>query len=166
MYSLRKIISGGQTGVDQAALNAALELNIGCGGRCPPGRVCENGNIPGNLPLTETPVERSKIAPDIPRSLRTEWNVRDSDATLILKPPGLNDDKGTNWTLQCVEIYGKKSLILDPFENRSSNILREWLSTNQVRTLNIAGPDEKTCPGIGEKSYNFLLQALESQRTG
>src|SRR5215469_12366673 len=81
---LTRVISGGQTGVDQAALRAAASLGIATGGWCPPGRIAEDGVIPDHFPLTETPDERSADAPDIPRSQRTEWNVRDSDGTLLL----------------------------------------------------------------------------------
>jgi hypothetical protein len=161
MLTLKKIISGGQTGVDQAALNVALKLNISCGGWCPPGRLCENGKIPDNLPLVETPTERSERAPNTPRSLRTEWNVRDSDATLIIKPTKLNENKGINWTVQCIKIYGKISLVVDPFKRESIWEIHEWLRTNKIKTLNVAGPSENSFPGIGAKSFNLLLNVLQ-----
>ncbi len=82
MSQIRKVISGGQTGVDQAALRAAIALGISIDGWCPPGRICEHGVIPEEFPLKETPFERSEGAPGIPRSLRTEWNVRDSDGPI------------------------------------------------------------------------------------
>src|SRR5262245_7420096 len=102
MAKLRKILSGGQTGVDQAALRAAQKCGLSCGGWCPPGRECETGIIPLSFPLRETPRDRSPDAPEIPRSQRTQWNVRDSDATLILQPQSLEgQDPGTDWTKQC-----------------------------------------------------------------
>src|SRR5438876_4889366 len=70
------IVSGGQTGVDRAALDVALELGIPCGGWCPKGRRAEDGRIPLRYPLEETTLN---IYPQ-----RTEWNVRDSDGTLVL----------------------------------------------------------------------------------
>src|SRR5438309_682688 len=73
---LLRIISGGQTGVDRAALDAALACGVPCGGCCPQGRRAEDGPIAARYPLTETP------SPDYPP--RTERNVRDADATLIL----------------------------------------------------------------------------------
>ena len=73
-----KIISGGQTGVDRAALDVALELGLPCGGWCPRGRRAEDGPIDPRYPLTETPWD------GYPQ--RTEWNVRDADGTLILTP--------------------------------------------------------------------------------
>jgi hypothetical protein len=160
MMSLKKIISGGQTGVDQAALNAALTLNIECGGWCPPDRIYENGKIPNHFPLEETPIERSEAAPNVPRSLRTEWNVRDSDATLIVKPTNLKGNKGIDWTLQCIETYKKPSLIINPYEDDALIKMKEWLSKHKIKILNIAGPSENTYPGIGSQSYGLLLQAF------
>src|ERR1044072_8521121 len=93
-----KVISGGQTGVDQAALRAAEACGLEIGGWCPPGPESEDGAIPKRYPLRETPVERSRDAPDVPRSLRTEWNVRDSDAVLVLKAPSAQPlDPGSAW---------------------------------------------------------------------
>lgn len=158
---LKKIISGGQTGVDQAALNAALTLNFECGGWCPPDRICDNGKIPDYFPLEEAPFERSEAAPNIPRSLRTEWNVRDSDATLIVKPANLKGNKGIDWTLQCTVTYKKPSLIINPYENDALLKMKEWLIKHKIQILNIAGPSEKTCPGIGSLSYGLFLQAFK-----
>jgi len=74
--SLRKIISGGQTGVDRAALDAAMNLGIEIGGWCPRGRTALDGVIPAKYPLIETHGKSYQT--------RTKWNVRDSDGTLIL----------------------------------------------------------------------------------
>jgi hypothetical protein len=160
MNKVLRIISGGQTGVDQAALSAAIVSGLECGGWCPPGRLCENGRIPDRFPLIETPVERSPDAPDVPRSLRTEWNVRDAEATLILRPDTSYDDKGTDWTQVCAEKYGKKILIVNPFDLKAVDVLKKWLRENDIRILNVAGPSEKTYPGIAEQSQKILLQAL------
>ena len=74
-----EIVSGGQTGVDRAALDVALALGLACGGWCPRGRRAEDGPLPARYPLRETP---SASYPE-----RTEWNVRDSDGTLVLHRP-------------------------------------------------------------------------------
>src|SRR6266403_453164 len=120
MSKLTKVISGGQTGADQAALRAARECGLAIGGWCPPGRECEAGVIPPEFPLQETPRERSPDAPDVPRSQRTEWNVRDSDGTLVIRSGKVSHrplrgfgaassdaatDPGTQWTIQCAERY-------------------------------------------------------------
>lgn len=73
---LRKIVSGGQTGVDRAALEWALDFGLECGGWCPAGRIAGDGPIDGRFPPDETPGEGY--------SQRTEWNVRDSDGTVLL----------------------------------------------------------------------------------
>jgi Circularly permutated YpsA SLOG family len=162
MNTVKKIISGGQTGVDQAALNAAITLKLKFGGWCPPGKVCEAGKIPDYYHLKETPEERSKDAPDVPRSLRTEWNVRDSDATLVFMPPDLEGDKGTDWTIQCAIKYKRKFLIVDPDAKDAVNIIVEWLMTNKIIVLNVAGPSKNTVKGIGEKVYEVLLRTFRT----
>src|SRR2546425_4775996 len=115
MRRLNKIVSGGQTGVDQAALRAAKASGLSVGGWCPPGRLSEAGVIPSEFPLQETERERSPNAPDVPRSQRTEWNVRDSDATLVITAGGVSPseaapedrphDPGTQWAIQCAARY-------------------------------------------------------------
>ena len=91
---LRKIISGGQSGVDRAALDAALAAGLELGGWCPKGRRAEDGPIADRYPLNETDCESY--------ATRTRWNVRDSDATLILcdaEPAG-----GTALTIECCRL--------------------------------------------------------------
>src|SRR3954447_14624932 len=99
-FLIQRIVSGGQTGVDRAALDVALALGIPCGGWCPRGRGAEDGLIPERYPLVETPAADA--------SQRTRWNVRDSDGTLILawgEPTG-----GTLLTVQACRETGKPHL--------------------------------------------------------
>jgi Circularly permutated YpsA SLOG family len=156
---LSKVISGGQTGVDQAALRAAQDRGLGCGGWCPPGRECESGIIPARFPLQETLQDRSPDAPDVPRSQRTEWNVRDSDATLILRPL-LSEDPGTDWTARCAARFGRPLLVLDPGDPDAASAIRLWLSALEIRTLNVAGPSEGSMPGIGDRAHSLLVEVF------
>lgn len=160
---LDKVVSGGQTGVDQGALRAAAEFGIGIGGWCPPGRVCEGGLIPDIFPLEETPQERSEAAPAVPRSLRTEWNVRDSDATLVLWPSALQTrDAGTRWAIACAARFRKPLLTCDPGDVTEVERAREWIRRNAIRTLNVAGPSERTSPGIGSSTERFINDLFSS----
>jgi hypothetical protein len=100
---LLKVISGGQTGVDRGALDAALELGVECGGWCPPGRLAEDGKIPARYRLREMPVGEYLA--------RTERNVAEADGTLIIccgEPVG-----GTGETLEFCRATGKPHLIVD-----------------------------------------------------
>src|SRR5262245_38660861 len=128
-----KIISGGQTGVDRAALDAALELGIPCGGNCPRGRLAADGTIPDRYPLTE-------IASD-DYSVRTKANVLDADGTLILNY-GQSLTGGTAFTAEIASEFGKPLLIVDMNNPRYASEVVAWLHSNKIHTLNVAGPRE------------------------
>ena len=148
----RFIISGGQTGVDRAALDAATSLDIQIGGWCPKGRLAEDGKIPERYPLRETESE-DYVA-------RTRCNVRDSDATLILTIGPF--DHGTHITRQYVDMLGKQHRIVD-FEYLQDPVsILNWLLENQVRQLNVAGPREGNAPGIYDQSYRWLLKLFQT----
>jgi hypothetical protein len=159
---LAKVISGGQTGVDQAALRAALACGLARGGWCPPGRESESGPIPVDLPLAEAPRDLSSDAPDVPRSLRTEWNVRDSDATLVLRPAAAcgEGDPGTEWTLRCAAGLGRPVLVADPESPDAAERISRWIEVLRLRTLNVAGPAESKRPGIGALAERVLVRAF------
>ena len=161
MSALRKIMSGGQTGVDQAALRAAKDCGLEIGGWCPPGRECDGGVIPAEFPLKETPQDRSPNAPDVPRSQRSEWNVRDSDGTLAI---AAGDDAGTQWTIECAKRYQRPLLVCDVDDPAATEKIGQWLAANSIEVLNVAGPSESNAPGIAEKAYGLLKKVLPANR--
>jgi hypothetical protein len=152
---LTKIVSGGQTGVDRAALDVALEMGLPCGGWCPHGRRAEDGPIDARYPLTETPWH------GYPQ--RTEWNVRDSDGTLILTVGPA--DRGTALTVRLAERMHKPHLEVDLTAGTSAATVRDWARANRVHVLNVAGPRESSTPGIGEQARRFLREVISSAGT-
>ena len=128
-----RIVSGGQTGVDRAALDVAVSLGLPCGGWCPAGRRAVDGPIDRRYPLQETP------SSDYPQ--RTEWNVLDSDATLILAPRPLGG--GTALTAAVARRHDRPLLIADPAEAGAIEPTRLWIVERSIRTLNGAGPRER-----------------------
>lgn len=151
-YLPAKIVSGGQTGVDRAALDVAMSLEVPCGGWCPRGRRAEDGPIPERYPLTETP------SPEYVE--RTEWNVRDADATLVLTRGA--PTRGTAFTVELARQYDKPCRIVDLGKQSVSEpaATRRWLGRTRARTLNVAGPRESAHPGIYHEAREFLLALL------
>ena len=144
-----KILSGGQTGVDRAALDHALKYRITCGGWCPKGRLAEDGSIPLKYPLVETPTDKY---PE-----RTEWTIEHSDGTLIFTIRECFD-QGTLLTRQICRQYKKPCLVIDldhPHQSQYEKI-KSWVNESDIHTLNIAGPRESAIPGIYEKTMLFL----------
>jgi len=152
------ILAGGQTGVDRAAHRAAIEARTLCAGWCPPGREAEDGAIPPEFPLQSTPDGRSGFAPDIPRSQRTHWNVRDADALLVLNSRNHDPGPGTNFAIETARKLNRPVLIVDPHDAANIHFIRKWLAQNNVRILNIAGPAESTQPEIEATALAFLRQ--------
>lgn len=148
--ALVKIISGGQTGVDRAALDAALDLGIACGGWCPRGRLAEDGRIPERYPLREAPT------PSYPE--RTALNVRDSDGTLVLAwgPP----TDGTALTIHLAETMEKPCLVLDLMNAPDPDDARAWIAAHGIRTLNVAGPRASADPALQSTAYTWLVALL------
>ena len=142
--------------MDRAALDVSIRHQISHGGWCPPGREAEDGVIPARYELEETEVERSSYAPDIPRSMRTELNVKRSDGILILTTAVQPYDRGTNWTIKVAAIYRKPILILNPEQKEESYRAIAWLRLNRIEVLNVAGPAESCAPGIYSLTYAFL----------
>ncbi len=151
--TIRKIVSGGQTGVDRAALDAAIENNIPYGGWSPKGRKAEDGIIADKYLLEET------FTDDY--SERTKLNIRDSDGTLVfvLKTP-IEVTDGTNLTIKNAKTTKKPLLIIELSKNISADILSDWIEKNNIKVLNIAGPRESQSPGIYSSSFKFLHEFL------
>lgn len=146
-----RIVSGGQTGVDRAALEAALALGIAHGGWCPAGRLAEDGSVPSRYELQES---HSREYP-----VRTEQNVLDSDATLILYEGRLSG--GSLLTRRFCQRAGKPWLCVKIGRDAPQDV-QQWLRQQEPETLNVAGPRESTSPGIFDRSLAFLLKALSS----
>lgn len=146
---IRRIVSGGQTGVDRAALDVAMDLGIACGGWCPRGRRAEDGPIDARYPLEETP-SRSYVE-------RTERNVRDSNATLILARAPL--EGGTALTERLAREAHRPVLVVDPWA-RDFREFTSWLQEGRYEILNVAGPRESRAPGVYEAAVAFLENAL------
>ncbi len=147
-----KIVSGGQTGVDRAALDVGMALGLEVGGWCPRGRWAEDGPIPPQYPLTET---RSQNV-----HCRTQRNVETSTATLVVTrgaPMG-----GTRLTVEHAESIRRPLLVVDlacspdPVEDIVS-----WLHRVRPGVLNVAGPRESGAPGIGAQTAKLLAQVLQ-----
>ena len=133
-----KVVSGGQTGVDRAALDVGLTLGLIVGGWCPKGQRAEDGIIPNRYPLVETP------EPDY--ETRTRRNVEDSDGTLILNLGKL--DTGTAGTADHARKVGKPCLVVALEEGIDPDVFRAWLADNHIAILNVAGPRESKRPGV------------------
>lgn len=144
------IVSGGQTGVDRAALDAAIELRIPHGGWCPRGRLAEDGRIPDEYQLRESHSSEYPV--------RTEQNVLDSDATLILYRGRLSG--GTELTRRLAQQHRRPYLVVDLDGSPDAAEVRRWLEQQQVGTLNVAGPRESQSPGIGAIAREFVLRVL------
>ena len=145
-----KIISGGQTGVDRAALDAALKHGIECGGWCPAGRLDEFGKIPDRYPVKE--LEHGSFVE------RTMQNVTDSDVTVIIYLDKLRG--GTEQTVRfCIEQKRPHKLI-DAAEISAENAadsIFNLVRENKIDILNVAGPRQSEWPG----GYYYSFRALD-----
>jgi hypothetical protein len=145
-----KLVSGGQTGADRAALDFALAHGIPHGGWCPRGRLAEDGVVEGCYELKETP--------DGEYPQRTEWNVRDSDGTVIFSiAPELTG--GSKLTAELAAELGKPCLHLSEIRDRQNAgaRLRAFVTDHDIRVLNVAGPRASNEPAVAR----FVIETLE-----
>lgn len=161
---IKEIVSGGQTGVDRAALDIALELKIPHGGWCPYGRKAEDGIIPEKYNLKEAPPPSAdeELDPDAIYKKRTELNAKDSDGTLIIikdAPMG-----GTLYTIEMLEKHKKPYLIFTLSSPLEINDISSWVIKNNIYKLNVAGPRASQTPGIYDEAYNILNELLSQNQ--
>src|SRR3954452_16069827 len=146
-----RIISGGQTGVDRAALDVALEYGVACGGWGPAGRLDEHGRIPDRYPVMELPEGDSEA--------RTSQNVIDSDGTLIVHHGHLGG--GSRLTFDCCIEQNRPHLAIDAAAtpaDQALSALKRFVQSHPISTLNVAGPRETEWP----RGYQYVFGVLES----
>ena len=151
---IKKIISGGQTGADRAALDVAIALNIPHGGWIPKGRAAEDGRLPDKYELQEMP---SKSYPK-----RTEQNVIDSDGTIIISHGGLTG--GSALTMRLAKEHNRPCAHIDLDKlsiTEAVKFIMSWLVFNKVETLNAAGSRASKNPEIYLDTYHILGAVLK-----
>lgn len=152
---IERLISGGQMGVDRAALDLALARGLPCGGICPRGRRAEDGRIADRYPLTEARFSAYWW--------RTVGNVWQADATLVITrgaPAG-----GTRLTVRAARCLGRSLRVVDMaapgFDPEvAAAQIRQWLDAAGVRSLNVAGPRESQAPGIYDQVAALLERVI------
>ena len=146
-----KIISGGQTGVDRAALDVALKHGIECGGWCPAERLDEFGKIPDRYPVQELPEGGF--------TERTLQNVKDSDGTVVIYPGELRG--GTEQTVRfCIHLKRPHQLI-DASKisaEDATKLIADFVRKNKIGILNVAGPRQSEWP----EGYDYAFRALSA----
>ncbi len=150
---IKKIISGGQTGADQAALDVALEQGIPHVGWIPKGRKTENGPLPEKYQLQEMPTA------SYPK--RTEQNVIDSDGTMIITHGELSG--GSALTQRIALKYGRPCIHLDMYVfyiPDAVKAIKSWISRHKIQVLNVAGSRDSKDPGIYATTKEVLEAAL------
>ena len=155
MVRLERVVSGGQTGADQAALDVAIELGIPHGGWVPKGRKTERGALPAKYRLKEMPTG------SYPK--RTEQNVIDSEGTLIISHGALKE--GSEYTRRMAVKHGKPWIHVDA--NKQSieaavEMIRTWISGKDIERLNVAGPPASKDPKIYTATKRILKAVLLS----
>jgi hypothetical protein len=148
---IKRIVSGGQTGVDRAALDVAIKLGISHGGWVPRGRLTESGPLPQKYHLKETSSSQY--------SVRTKKNVVETDGTLILSHGALTG--GTEYTRKMAIRHGRPCLHIDLFQTaafHAATAINQWIRQKNIEILNVAGARASEDPAI----YTDTLNILES----
>lgn len=160
------IYSGGQTGVDRAALDAAISAKIPHGGWCPQGRIAEDGVIPSHYQLSEVPLN-TDISDDI-FAQRTLLNIISSDVTCVAVMDAAAIHQINDGTLLTISILTQRKIpwvLIDLKDDaeKNSRVLKEFLSGYKVSVLNIAGPRESNFPGIYQKAFDFFIKYFKDE---
>lgn len=148
---VEKIISGGQTGADRAGLDVALWHQFPHGGWCPRGRKAEDGPLAGQFQLVETPTSNYLQ--------RTEWNVRDTDGTIVFTLSPIVTG-GSLRTLEFARKHKKPFLHIHRGMYQPDSAVQQFISTHGIKLLNIAGSRESKEPGIHQWTKEVLDRAL------
>jgi len=161
MILVHTIISGGQTGVDRAALDAAADLGLKRGGMAPAGWRAEDGVVPEHyrLGMMQSASEAYPV--------RTQANVEASGGTLILSLGPLPADSGSMLTGKLARRIGKPYRWFTlPFGPLGVQLVREWLEENRIEILNVAGPRESREPGVHAAARRALVEILSPDADG
>ena len=162
-----KLLSGGQSGVDRAVLDAAIECGIDYGGWCPKGGWAEDKTTPPGLLATYPNLRETPLADP---AQRTDWNVRDADACMIvIEPGGMEASKGSALAQELAHRYRKPLMIVKLDEAEAARDAALWLRFQQRRVgphlvLAIGGPRESEAPGIYLSAKSLLTALLGDMR--
>ncbi len=153
-----KILSGGQTGVDRAALDTAIEKGLAYGGWCPRGGLAEDLPKPPGLLALYPDLQETPLADP---TQRTEWNVREADRLMILVDrAGIGVSKGTEAAREFALMLDKPCIVLDLDRESAREQARAFLAEGKGGSLCIAGPRESEAPCIYAKACAFLREVL------
>ncbi|MBU6181836.1 MAG: hypothetical protein KGR46_03370 [Verrucomicrobia bacterium] len=149
---IKKIVSGGQTGADRAGLDVAIRWGFPYGGWCPKGRRAEDGPIGGQYVLAETPSSNYLQ--------RTEWNVRDSDGTVVFTFAKVVSG-GSARTVEFARSLKKPVVHLSFAKSYSPEVeLQRFVTGHGIKVLNVAGSRESKEPGLWKRTYECLEAAF------
>ena len=149
-----KIVSGGQTGVDIAAIDFAIENKIDYSGWVPKGRRCESGIID----LKYTNFKETNSSGYL---VRTKLNTRDSNGTLIILPFNKPIGMGSKATAKFAEEFNKPFMYINLYDQDRKECVLNWINENNIKILNVAGAREETTPGIYKASKLFLNELFK-----